>query len=171
MDALWMIVGLMALCMPHLSASIWLFHASLGDGVRPFKAQAPRLACALLAASGAAWYVTTALVRVSHAAWNPSVEVALWLAALIWMLPILMVLWICNLAPRQFALLAAMPFAGALAGNRIWWLVSLFIKMDDMGTVSNAVLLAGDAFVAIVLVLAGVAFADDGWQPEKHSFD
>ena len=140
-----------------VTASIWLLHASLGDGVRPLKTETPRLACALLAASGFAWYVATAAVRLSHPAWNPTIETALWLAAAIWMLPILMTLWLCNLAPRQFALLAAMPFVGALAGNRMWWLVSLFIEMDKLGAVSNAVLLVAPvlAVAAYVLVWHG----------------
>ena len=134
------------------AASIWLLHASLGDEARPLKDKAPRVSCALLAASGVAWYIATSAVRLAHPAWNPTIETALWLAAAIWMLPTLMTLWICNLAPSQFALLAAMPFAGALAGNRIWWLVSLFIKMDGVGEVSNAVLLAGAALAVAAYI-------------------
>ena len=140
-----------------MAASTWLLHASLGDGIHPLKEKTPKVAAALLAASGVAWYVATALVRMANPAWNPTIETALWLAAAIWMLPILMTLWLCNLAPRQFALLAAVPFAGVLAGNRIWWLISLFIKMDGVGAVSNAVLLAGAALAvaAYLLVWAG----------------
>ena len=135
------------------AASIWLLHASLGDEARPLKEKAPRVSCALLAASGVAWYIATSAVRLAHPAWNPTIETALWLAAAIWILPILMTLWTCNLAPQQFALLAAMPFAGSLAGNRAWWLVSLFMKMDGVGAVSNTVLLVGPALAVFVFVL------------------
>ena len=139
-----------------VAASIWLLHASLGDGIHPLKTKTPKIAAALLAVSGAVWYIATAVIRMAHPAWNPTIEVALWLAAAIWILPILMTLWLCNLAPRQFAMLAVMPFAGALAGNRIWLLITLFVKLDGVD-VSNAVLLMGPvlAVVAYLLVWVG----------------
>ena len=139
-----------------VAASIWLLHASLGDGIHPLKTKTPKIAAALLAVSGAVWYIATAVIRMAHPAWNPTIEVALWLAAAIWMLPILMTLWLCNLAPRQFAMLAVMPFAGALAGNRIWLLITLFVKLDGVD-VSNAVLLMGP-----VLAVAGYVLVAKG---------
>ena len=135
-----------------VAASIWLLHAALGDGAHPLRTKTPRVACSLLAASGAAWYIATAVIRMEHPAWNPTIETALWLAAAIWVLPVLMTLWLCNLAPSQYALLAAMPFAGALAGNRVWLLISLFTKADGVGAVSNVVLLIGPILAVVGFV-------------------
>ena len=137
----------------HAAAvALWLLHASLGDGEHPLGTRAPRIACALFAVSGVAWYVATAAIRTARFAWNPQLEVALWVATGVWLLPYLVALWACNLAPKQFAQLAAAPLSGALAGNRAWWMVSLFLK-PELENVSTAWIV-----VAPVLACAALAF-------------
>ena len=131
-----------------VTAGLWLVHASLGDSKRPLGTRISRAACLLFAASGIAWYVAMAAIRTARFAWNYQLEVALWIATGVWVLPYLVALWTCNYAPRQFAVLATMPLAGTLVGNRLWWLVSLFAAPKPEGIAT--------AWVAVAPVLACV---------------
>ena len=142
-----------------VAVGLWSLHASLSDGQGQLSPQAPRMACALFAASGVAWYIATAAVRASCYSWSPLVEIALWIIAGVWALPLLVALWTCDLVPRRYALLAAMPFLGALAGNRIWWLVTL-LSESGLWNVPEAWL-----SVAPVLSCAGLALV---WMGDKR---
>ena len=147
-----------------LTVGLWLVHASLGDGKHPLGTRLPRLACVLFAASGVAFYVVTAAIRTARSAWNSQLEAALWIATGVWVLPYLVALWVCNLAPRPFGLLAAAPLAGTLAGNRAWWLVSLFVKpeVENVATVWIAV---APVLACVALLFVWVMGASQGETP------
>ena len=162
--------------MVHSGAvSLWLVATALDVSEPKDPGKAPVAVQALLFASGFAWYVATAWVRSGHGLWDPTLEAAEWLAALLWALPVACLLSACSLGPRAFARLAAGPFLGVLLGNRAWLVAVQAIGAAPRGiawqVMFAAPALALAAFFCAALMGAGEAAGEEaaGEAPAERS--
>ena len=153
-----------------VAVSLWLMATALDDSEPKSTGSLPVVVRALLCVSGVAWYVATAWVRSGFGLWDPTLESAQWMAALLWALPLVCLLGACGLEARSFALCAACPFVGVLLGNR-GWLFAVQVAKTAPGGIAWQVLFVAPALSLAAFLCAVVLGAGEEPAEEAETED